>query len=158
MTKRIKNEVFRDCYLNLNYYKSTDGNIYTVLCDVENQSHEEYAANAYAAWDFLKQFSRNADGSISISAEKLAKPSSVKAGNTASGVKVSWNPVKDALGYVVQRKSGDTWKTVGTVASADSLSYTDKKANKNGSKYQYRVCAVGAAETERTLRPSRRII
>lgn len=72
MTKRIKNEVFADCYLNLNYYQSADGNIYTVLCNVENQSHEEYAANAYAAWDFLKQFSRKADGSILIDAAKLA--------------------------------------------------------------------------------------
>lgn len=146
VTQRIENKVFKDCYLNLNYYKSTDGNIYTVLCDVENQSHEEYAANAYAAWDFLKQFSRNADGSISVDAAKLAKPSSVKAGNTASGVKVTWKSVKNALGYVVQRKSGDKWKTVKTIDSPSTLSYTDKKANKNGGTYQYRVCAIGAAQ------------
>lgn len=144
VTKRIKNEVFKDCYLNLNYYKSTDGNIYTVLCNVENQSHEEYAANAYAAWDFLKQFSRNADGSIQVAAAKLAKPSSVKTSNTASGIKVTWKSVNNALGYVVERKSGDTWKTVKTITSADTLSYADKKANKNGTKYQYRVCAIGA--------------
>ncbi len=29
-------------------------------------SHEVYARNSWAAWDFLKQFSRNEDGSISI--------------------------------------------------------------------------------------------
>lgn len=45
----------------------------------------------------------------------------------------------------MQRKSGDTWKTVKTITSAGTLSYMDKKANKNGTKYQYRVCAIGAA-------------
>lgn len=53
--------------------------------------------------------------------------------------------MKGALGYEVQRKSGDAWKTIKTV-SADTLSCTDKKANKNGSMYQYRVCAVGTSQ------------
>lgn len=60
------NSVFTTSVHTVSYYKSTDGNVYTELCNVSNQSHEIYAENSYAAWDFLSRFSRNADGSISI--------------------------------------------------------------------------------------------
>ena len=49
-----------------NFKKSEDGNIYTALCTMSNQAHATLAGSTYAAWDFLKQFSRNEDGTISI--------------------------------------------------------------------------------------------
>lgn len=58
---------FTDSTLTVNLFQSTDGRYYTALADASNQSHEVYARNSWAAWDFLQQFSRNADGSISIS-------------------------------------------------------------------------------------------
>lgn len=50
-----------------NYRKSADGNAYTVLASMSNQAHAVLAGSARSAWDFLKQFSRNADGTVSIS-------------------------------------------------------------------------------------------
>lgn len=57
---------FKDSTLNVNLFRSADGRYYTALADASNQSHEVYARNSWAAWDFLSQFSRNEDGSISI--------------------------------------------------------------------------------------------
>ena len=41
-----------------------------------NQSHEVYARNSWAAWDFLSQFSRNEDGTISVSPVSYARAAS----------------------------------------------------------------------------------
>lgn len=49
-----------------NYLKSGDGNTYTVLASMSNQAHAVLAGSARSAWNFLKQFSRNEDGTISI--------------------------------------------------------------------------------------------
>ena len=49
-----------------NYVVSADGNTYTVLATMSNQAHAVLSGSSYAAWDFLKQFSRNTDGTISI--------------------------------------------------------------------------------------------
>lgn len=57
---------FKDSTLTVNLFQSEDGNYYTALASSGNMSHEVYARNSWAAWDFLKQFSRNEDGSISI--------------------------------------------------------------------------------------------
>ncbi len=67
ITYQVTDKVaFTDSTLNVNLFQSTDGYYYTALADASNQSHEVYARNSWAAWDFLSQFSRNADGSISI--------------------------------------------------------------------------------------------
>lgn len=57
---------FKDSVLTVQTFKSTDGNTYTALASSSNQSHEVYARNSYAAWNFLKQFSRASDGTIKI--------------------------------------------------------------------------------------------
>ena len=49
----------------LNSYESADGVVYTVYCAVTNLSHETLGATSWIQWDFLKHFSRNADGSVS---------------------------------------------------------------------------------------------
>ncbi len=59
---------FKDSVLTVNLFKSEDGRYYTALANSGNMSHEVYARNSWAAWDFLKQFSRAADGSIVIEA------------------------------------------------------------------------------------------
>ena len=56
-------------------FKSEDGKYYTSLASASNQSHEVYARNSWAAWDFLSQFSRNEDGSIEINEVTYALPS-----------------------------------------------------------------------------------
>ena len=59
-------KAFLDSTLEVNLFASENGKYYTAFTDATNQSHEVYARNSWAAWDFLSQFSRNADGSISI--------------------------------------------------------------------------------------------
>jgi poly(3-hydroxybutyrate) depolymerase len=59
---------FKDSVLTVNLFKSNDGNYYTAMASASNQSHEVYARNNWAAWEFLKQFSRQADGTIKTSA------------------------------------------------------------------------------------------
>jgi len=65
-TQTIENPTFIGSVLTLCKYKSEDGNIYTVFGSSSLKQHEVYANDNRAAWDFLKQFSRNADGTISI--------------------------------------------------------------------------------------------
>jgi poly(3-hydroxybutyrate) depolymerase len=52
------------CVYTINSYKSTDGNVYTMYASVTNMSHETLPYTSWFQWEFLKHFSRNADGSI----------------------------------------------------------------------------------------------
>lgn len=63
-TAAIPNTTYTDSVQEISYYKSTDGNTYTALCVDTNKPHEVFAADAYTAWEFIKQFSRNSDGSV----------------------------------------------------------------------------------------------
>lgn len=61
----------------------------------------------------------------------------------ATAVSVSWQPVTDAGGYVVERRlSTETGYTMLTTLNASALSYTDNSAAPN-SNYTYRVKATG---------------
>lgn len=68
-------EDFTDSVLTVNLFESEDGIYYTALANASNQSHEVYARNCWAAWDFLSQFTRNSDGSITVSEVEYAWPS-----------------------------------------------------------------------------------
>jgi len=59
-------ETFKDSVLTVNLFASADGKYYTAFANSSNQSHEIYPRNSKAAWDFLSQFSRGADGNIVI--------------------------------------------------------------------------------------------
>lgn len=72
VTDRI---AFKDSTLNVHLFRSEDGNYYTALADATNMSHEVYGRNSWAAWDFLKQFSRAADGSIVVEKVSYILPS-----------------------------------------------------------------------------------
>lgn len=52
--------------LSISIINSKDGNAYTALNAVSNQMYTVLQDNTYAAWDFLKKFSRNADETISV--------------------------------------------------------------------------------------------
>ena len=62
----ITDTVFTDSTLAVELFPSEDGKYYTAFTSASNQSHEVYARNSWAAWDFLSQFSRSEDGSIVI--------------------------------------------------------------------------------------------
>ena len=76
----------------------------------------------------------------------LSEPT-VKIANAATGVKVSWNKVDGATGYIVYRseynastKKWSKWSNRGT-AKADKSSWTDKKVT-SGVQYKYTVRAI----------------
>lgn len=66
-----------------------------------------------------------------------AAASKVTVANTATGVEVSWNAVNGAESYLVYR--GKT--KVATVKAGTVLSYLDKGAKTNGTKYTYKIVA-----------------
>ena len=68
-------KIFTNSVLTVELYKSKDGKCYTALASGSNQQHELFGRNSWAAWDFMKQFSRNADGTIMISSVTYALPS-----------------------------------------------------------------------------------
>jgi fibronectin type 3 domain-containing protein len=68
-------------------------------------------------------------------------PMNVGAQSRVSGALVTWNKCAGAKGYYVYRKSGNgSFKLIGTVSSADTLSYLDTTA-KAGETYSYTVRA-----------------
>jgi Leucine-rich repeat (LRR) protein len=79
--------------------------------------------------------------------------------NTAKGVTVKWKKVSGSAGYIVYRKAGSakSWTKVATVKGNKKVSYLDKKAKTNGTKYTYTVKAyygssVGSAnQTGKTI-------
>lgn len=83
---------FKDSTLNVHLFASEDGNYYTALADATNMSHEVYARNSWAAWDFLKQFSRAADGSVVIEAVEY-----VLASDDGKVVDNSYNEVEEVV-------------------------------------------------------------
>lgn len=56
---------------NIKSFPSADGNTYTWLCVNANKPHTLTANDAHVAWEYIKHFSRNADGSISIDGERV---------------------------------------------------------------------------------------
>ena len=70
------------------------------------------------------------------------KTASVTTANANKGIKVTWKKVTGATGYVIKRQAGSgALTTVKTITSGSTLTYTDAKANTNGTKYTYRVYA-----------------
>lgn len=68
---------------------------------------------------------------------------SLAAYSNGTCVVLFWEQVEGAESYELQRKSDSGWKTLATVpADSDWMEYTDKKANKNGTVYKYRIRAV----------------
>lgn len=62
----ITDTTFTDSTLEVNLFASEDGAYYTALALAGNKSHDIYARDSWAAWDFLSQFTREADGTIKI--------------------------------------------------------------------------------------------
>ncbi|MCC8101225.1 MAG: fibronectin type III domain-containing protein [Clostridiales bacterium] len=61
--------------------------------------------------------------------------------NVAKGIKIKWNQVSGASGYIIYRKTTTgSYSKVKTIKSGSTVSYTDKKiADQNGTVYTYKV-------------------
>ena len=68
-----------------------------------------------------------------------AATESVTAVNQEAGIRLTWKKVTGANGYKVYRGS----QLIKTVSGSSAVTYTDAKANTNGTKYTYKVVAKG---------------
>ena len=66
-----------------------------------------------------------------------AATASLTASNLATGIKLTWKAVTGANGYKIYRNSA----LVKTITSGSTVTFTDTKANTNGTKYIYKVVA-----------------
>lgn len=83
------------------------------------------------------------DSSLSSSLSKfyLADPTLKTPSSTKSGVKLTWNKIGGAEGYMVYRKTGTgSYSRIATVKGSTKVTYTDKSAKK-GKTYTYKVKA-----------------
>ncbi|MBR2654499.1 MAG: fibronectin type III domain-containing protein, partial [Lachnospiraceae bacterium] len=64
-----------------------------------------------------------------------AATSSITAANLATGIRLTWKKVTGATGYLVYRGS----TKIATIKSNSTVTYTDAKANTNGTKYTYKI-------------------
>lgn|GEM_PF-5846625 len=78
-----------------------------------------------------------------------AATSSVTLTNTSSGAKVTWKKVEGATGYYVYRGG----KEVKKITKGSTVTFTDKNAKTNGTKYTYKIVAF-AGTGESTLSKS----
>ena len=71
---------------------------------------------------------------------KFVKAPKISAEHSPKGIVLSWNKAKTGTGYEIQRKaqSEKKWKTIATLSSLKTLTYTDKKPV-YGEKNNYRV-------------------
>ena len=87
-----------------------------------------------------------ADPDKEAAAKVQASTVTVKAANQASRyIKLSWNKVADADGYVVMNETSKGWKTVKTIKKNSTTSYVYKKAEL-GKKYKFAVKAYKKAD------------
>ena len=66
-----------------------------------------------------------------------AATASLTASNLATGIKLSWKAVSGSNGYKIYRNS----TLIKTITSGSTVTFTDTKANTNGTKYVYKVVA-----------------
>ena len=72
---------------------------------------------------------------------KKFKLSSVK--NTTKGIKIKWKAVDNAAKYEIYRQTGSGKKKL--VKTVTKLTYTDKKASKEGTEYTYTIVALSSS-------------
>lgn len=74
--------------------------------------------------------------------EKLDTVNIISIANAKKGIKLTWNRVSGAQGYIIYRAYGKGgYKAIKTVTNGATAAYTDTGATTNGGKYTYAVCA-----------------
>ena len=117
------------------YKDNKDGKTHTASCkdgdDTRTENHT-FQGNTCSRCGYKKP----------ASVTKPKKGTLSATSNVSKGIKISWKKISGVNGYYLQRKAGNgSWQTAKKITKASTTSWTDTKANKNGTKYQYRVCA-----------------
>lgn len=121
-------------------YKDNGNGTHTASCPTCNYSKAENHtfANNVCSLCSAKQAADNNHAEPS-------KPAISATENLKKGIKVTWNQSSNAAGYYIDRKAGKgAWTRVATITTAATTSYSDAKANTNGTQYQYKVTAYAA--------------
>ena len=79
-----------------------------------------------------------------------AATASLTAANQAMGIKLTWKKVPGANAYFIYRGSTQ----IAAIKNGSTVTYTDKKANTNGTKYTYKIIASASATGRSTLSKS----
>ena len=66
-----------------------------------------------------------------------AATSKLTAQNLTKGIRLTWKKVTGATGYIIYRNN----KAITTIKKGETVTYTDAKANTNGTKYTYKIVA-----------------
>ena len=87
---------------------------------------------------------------------KLSTPKVTSIINVKKGMKLTWNRVSGAQGYIIYRAVGNgKYKAIRTISNAATLSCIDATATVNGGKYTYAVCAYkGSAKSAYVGKPA----
>jgi hypothetical protein len=138
-------------------YRKASGGNWTKIATISDASTLSYEDTAVAkksgsTYSYTVQaYNKDAKGTVTNSTYDTTGKSVIRLTqvtlatpvNTAKGVTVKWSKVTGATGYIVYRKtvSAKSWTKVATVKGNTKVSYLDKKAKTNGTKYTYTVKA-----------------
>lgn len=130
----VENEILESKFESYSYNANDDVYYSTISIPLS-------AGTYFLNYEFVYTKSKNWWGSYDITLKykaSVSKPNSlmVSTRNTTS-LKLSWSKVSGVSGYQLQRKSGDSYKTL---VNTTSTSYTAKKL-KAGTTYSFRVRA-----------------
>lgn len=89
----------------------------------------------------------NGNGTTSIGSRELtfnivpARTSKLTLVNQPSAIKLTWSKIAGAERYVIYRTANGTTKKIKTIKDVSTVTYTDKYARTNGTKYTYKIVA-----------------
>lgn len=135
---------YADCF---RIYRKTNGGSWQLIKIAESDETVYYDKNVVRGNSYTYTVRAVYNGVLSCyypegkTLVSIDAPMNVGAQSRVSGALVTWNKCAGAKGYYVYRKSGNgSFKLIGTVSSADTLSYLDTTA-KAGETYSYTVRA-----------------
>lgn len=114
-------------------FKSSDNTIATVSSTGKVTAKKVGKVTITATSAATANFNK-ASASVKINVVPAAT-TSLTAANQATGIKLTWKKVTGATGYLVYRGS----TKIATIKSGATVTYTDAKANTNGTKYTFKI-------------------
>lgn len=127
-------------------YRKTDNTEWTEIADFKGKvkTYEDTTVKSGESYSYtVKAYSGAIESGCDydgVSAMYLGIPKLKTASNVAKGIKITWEKVEGANGYIIGRRTSSTgWTKISTIG--DKNNYTDKTA-KAGTEYTYTVVPV----------------
>lgn len=112
----------------------------TCICGYSKTEEHSYTNNVCTQCDAKKA---ETTGGTETTVKTPAQPALSNSENVSAGIKLTWTKSENATGYYVYRKTGNgNFQLATTIKDGATLSWTDTSVKaKNGTTYQYQVCA-----------------